>query len=110
MSPPLVVAYALAGSIEKDLVKDQLSEGKDGRPVYLRDIWPSQKEVAETVGKCIQQEMFRKNYSEIFAGDELWQKLHVPSGETFAWDAKSTYIRRAPYFDDMPRMPQAVRD
>ncbi len=110
MSPPLVVAYALAGSIEKDLATDPLGEGKDGKPVYLRDLWPTQREVAETVEKSIRQDMFRKNYSEIFAGDELWQKLQVPTGETFAWDAKSTYIRRPPYFDGMPATPPAVRD
>jgi aconitate hydratase len=110
MSPPLVVAYALAGSIEKDLINEPLGEGRDGRPVYLRDIWPSQREIAETVQKCIEQNMFRKNYSEIFAGDELWQKLQVPTGETFAWDGNSTYIRRAPYFDDMPTTPLPVRD
>jgi len=110
MSPPLVVAYALAGSVEKDLVNEPLGEGKDGRPVYLRDIWPSQQEVAESVQKCIHQDMFRKNYSEIFAGDELWQKLQVPTGDTFAWDEHSTYIRRAPYFDGMPLTPPPVPD
>jgi aconitate hydratase A / 2-methylisocitrate dehydratase len=110
MSPPLVVAYALAGSIEKNLATEPLGEGKDGKPVYLRDLWPTQREVAETVEKCIRQDMFRKNYSEIFAGDELWQKLQVPTGETFAWDPNSTYIRRPPYFDGMPATPPPVRD
>ncbi len=110
MSPPLVVAYALAGHIEKDLQKDALGTGKDGRPVYLKEIWPTQKEVAETVAKCIDSGMFKKNYDEIFAGDDLWKSMKVPGGETFAWDAKSTYIKRAPYFDNMPKTPAPVED
>jgi len=110
MSPPLVVAYALAGHIEKDLVTEPLGTGKDGKPVYLKEIWPTQKEVAETVLGCIDSEMFRKNYAEIFAGDDLWTSMKVPGGETFAWDPKSTYIKRAPYFDNMPKTPGAVQD
>ena len=110
MSPPLVVAYALAGHIEKNLVTEPLGTGKDGKPVYLKEIWPTQKEVAETVLGCIDSEMFRKNYAEIFAGDDLWKSMKVPGGETFAWDPKSTYIKRAPYFDNMPKTPGAVQD
>jgi aconitate hydratase len=110
MSPPLVVAYALAGHIEKDLLEDPLGTGKDGKPVYLKDIWPTQKEVAETVASCIDSSMFKKNYDEIFAGDDLWKSMKVPSGQTFAWDAKSTYIKRAPYFDSMPKTPAPVQD
>ena len=110
MSPPLVVAYALAGHIEKDITQDALGTGKDGRPVYLKEIWPTPKEVAETVAKCIDSSMFKKNYDEIFAGDDLWKSMKVPGGETFAWDAKSTYIKRAPYFDNMPKTPAPVED
>ncbi|HLQ51176.1 MAG TPA: aconitase family protein, partial [Terriglobales bacterium] len=110
MSPPLVVAYALAGHIEKDITQDALGTGKDGRPVYLKEIWPTPKEVAETVAKCIDSGMFKKNYDEIFAGDDLWKSMKVPGGETFAWDAKSTYIKRAPYFDNMPKTPAPVED
>jgi aconitate hydratase len=110
MSPPLVVAYALAGHIEKDITKDPIGTGKDGRPVYLKDIWPTQKEVAETVAKCIDSGMFTKNYDEIFLGDDLWKSMKVPCGETFAWDANSTYIKRAPYFDNMAKEPAPVAD
>ena len=110
MSPPLVVAYALAGHMGKDLVKDPLGRGSDGKPVYLRDIWPTQKEVDEVVSGSIAAEMFKHNYEHIFEGDKLWQELQVPMGETFAWDAKSTYIHRAPYFDDMPVKPAPVGD
>ena len=110
MSPPLVVAYALAGHIEKDLLNDPLGSGKDGKPVYLRDVWPTQKEVAETVQRCIDSTMFHKNYEEIFAGDDLWKSMKVPGGETFAWDPNSTYIKRAPYFDRMPKTPAPAQE
>src|SRR5581483_6249342 len=110
MSPPLVIAYALAGDINTDLTREPLGAGKDGKPVFLRDIWPSQREVADTVQQCIASDMFQKNYQTIFAGDEQWQRLKVPQGETYAWEGGSTYIKRPPYFDDMKPEPAPVRD
>jgi aconitate hydratase len=110
MSPPLVVAYALAGRIDTDITRDPLGTGKDGKPVYLRDIWPTQQEVQKTVAGAIDSSMFTENYETIFDGDEEWKKLRVPEGETYRWDANSTYIKRAPYFDDMPAKPAAVKD
>jgi aconitate hydratase len=110
MSPPLVVAFALAGRIDIDLKKDSLGKGKDGKPVYLADIWPSQREVEELMASAITSEMFRKSYSEVYAGDERWRGLPVPKGETYSWEKDSTYIRQAPYFDDMTLNPSAVED
>ncbi len=110
MSPPLVVAFALAGRIDVDLRKDHVGKGKDGKPVYLADIWPSQLEVEQSMASAITSEMFRKSYSEVYAGDERWRGLPVPKGETYAWEKDSTYIRQAPYFDDMALKPSAVED
>src|SRR5882724_8427813 len=110
MSPPLVVAYALAGGIDVDLTREPLGKGKDGKPVYLRDIWPTQKEVQDTVARAIDSKMFTDNYATIFDGDEEWKKLQVPKGETYLWDTNSTYIKRAPYFDGMPAKPAPVVD
>ncbi len=110
MSPPLVVAFALAGRIDTDLRKDPIGKGRDGSPVYLADIWPSQREVEETMASVITSEMFRKSYGEVYAGDDRWRGLPVPKGETYAWDQNSTYIRQAPYFDDMALQPSAVED
>ncbi len=110
MSPPLVIAYALAGRIDHNLLNEPLGKGTDGKPVFLKDIWPTQQEVEETVAKCIDPEMFRSNYANVFAGDEHWQKLRVPLGETYAWDDRSTYIKKAPYFDGMPKSPTPVED
>jgi aconitate hydratase len=110
MSPPLVVAFALAGRIDTDLRKDPIGKSRDGSPVYLADIWPSQREVEETMASAITSEMFRKSYGEVYAGDERWRGLPVPKGETYAWDQNSTYIRQAPYFDDMALQPSAVED
>jgi aconitate hydratase len=110
MSPPLVVAFALAGRIDTDLRKDALGKGKDGKPVYLADIWPTQREVEEAVEKSVTAEMFSKSYAEVFAGDERWRGLSVPKGQTYAWERDSTYIRRAPYFDDMKIEPSPVAD
>ncbi len=110
MSPPLVVAYALAGRIDMDIVNDPLGKDKNGKPVYLRDIWPSQKEVRDAVAGAIDSGMFTKNYATIFEGDDEWKQLKVPHGETYHWEADSTYIKRAPYFDDMPAKPAPVRD
>ena len=94
MSPPLVVAFALAGRIDIDLRKDPIGKGRDGQPVYLADIWPSQREIEETMQQSITSEMFSKSYAEVFHGDERWRGLAVPKGETYAWEKDSTYIRR----------------
>jgi aconitate hydratase len=110
MSPPLVVAFALAGRIDIDLKKDPVGKGKDGKPVYLADIWPSQREVEELMASAITSEMFRKSYAEVYAGDERWRGLPVPKGETYSWEKDSTYIRQAPYFDDMTLKTSAVED
>jgi aconitate hydratase len=110
MSPPLVVAFALAGRIDIDLRKDALGKGKDGKPVYLADIWPSQQEVEQAMASAITSEMFRKSYGEVYSGDERWRGLPVPKGETYAWEKDSTYIRQAPYFDDMTLKPSSVED
>jgi len=110
MSPPLVVAFALAGRIDIDLRKDALGKGRDGQPVYMADIWPSQREIEEAMQHSITSEMFSKSYGEVFQGDERWRGLSVPKGETYAWDNDSTYIRRAPYFDDMAVKPVPVTD
>jgi aconitate hydratase len=109
-SPPLCVAYALAGTMDVDIVGDPLGEGADGQPVYLRDIWPSEKEIAETIEAAIQSDMFRKSYGEIYEGDERWNSLDIPSGDRFEWDADSTYVRLPPYFDGLPREPRPVED
>ena len=108
MSPPLVVAFALAGRIDIDLRKDAIGKGRDGQPVYMADIWPSQREIEETMQQSITSEMFSKSYAEVFQGDERWRGLAVPKGETYAWEKDSTYIRRAPYFDDMAVKPAPV--
>jgi aconitate hydratase len=110
MSPPLVVAFALAGRIDTDLRKDPLGKGKDGQPVYLADIWPTSREIDEAMSQSITSEMFAKSYSEVFQGDERWRGLAVPKGETYAWEGDSTYIRRAPYFDDMAVKPTPVQE
>jgi aconitate hydratase len=110
MSPPLVVAFALAGHIDIDLRKDALGKDKDGKPVYLADIWPSQQEVEQSMASAITSEMFRKSYSEVYAGDERWRGLPIPVGETYAWEKNSTYIRQAPYFDDMALQPSTIED
>jgi aconitate hydratase len=109
-SPPLVVAYALAGRIDLDVQREPLGTTSDGRPVYLRDVWPSAKEVDNVVRSSIKSAMFHKEYGEVFQGDERWSGLPVPGGELFAWEPDSTYIRRAPYFDGMPPTPQPIRD
>ncbi|HXM63437.1 MAG TPA: aconitate hydratase AcnA, partial [Terriglobales bacterium] len=110
MSPPLVVAFALAGRIDIDMRKDSLGKDKEGKAVYLADIWPSQREVEEAIEHSVTAEMFAKSYAEVFAGDERWRGLAVPKGETYAWDRDSTYIRRAPYFDDITVKPAPVED
>ena len=109
-SPPLVVAYALAGTMEIDLVNEPLGDGLDGQPVYLRDIWPSQKEVQDTMLHAVRSEHFRKEYSEVFKGDDLWNSLEVPEGDLYAWDDASTYVKNPPYFIGMPQEPAPVAE
>jgi aconitate hydratase len=109
-SPPLVVAYALAGRIDIDFHNEPLGEGSDGKPVFLRDIWPSTKEVADLIERSIKSTMFQKSYAKVFEGDERWRGLPVPEGDRFAWEPTSTYIKRAPYFDGMPVQPGPIRD
>jgi aconitate hydratase len=110
MSPPLVVAYALAGHIGHNFSVDPLGKDQSGQPVYLKDIWPTQQEVADTVASCIDSDMFRKQYSTVSDGDQNWQNLKFPSGNTYGWEPDSTYIRKAPYFDGMPATPAPVTD
>ena len=110
MSPPLVVAFALAGRIDIDMDKEPLGEDRAGKPVFLRDIWPSQREIEETMQQSITSEMFSKSYADVFQGDERWRGLSVPKGQTYAWEKSSTYIRKAPYFDDMSVKPAPVQD
>jgi aconitate hydratase len=110
MSPPLVVAFALAGRIDIDLRKDPIGNGKDGKPVYLADLWPTQREVEETMEKSISSDMFRRSYGEVYHGDAHWRGLPVPKGETYTWEKDSTYIRKAPFFDGMTLKPSAVED
>ncbi|XAS74979.1 aconitate hydratase [Dermatophilaceae bacterium Sec6.4] len=110
MSPPLVVAYALAGSMHVNLTTDPLGQDPDGTPVYLRDIWPTTGEVSEVVDAFVQAEMFTKGYSDVFAGDENWNSLDVPSGDRFAWQGTSTYVRSPPFFDGMPAAPAPLED
>ncbi|MGH2853454.1 MAG: aconitate hydratase AcnA [Solirubrobacteraceae bacterium] len=109
-SPPLCVAYALAGTMDTDIVGDPLGRDAEGREVYLRDIWPSEREVAQTIEQAVQSDMFRKSYSEVFAGDEHWNGLETPTGARFAWAPRSTYVRLPPYFEGMPAEPEPVRD
>ncbi|MFC3774332.1 aconitate hydratase [Mycolicibacterium holsaticum] len=109
-SPPLVVAYALAGSLHVDLLQDPLGTGSDGKPVYLRDIWPTEAEIADVVGAHLEAEMFTTSYSDVFTGDDRWRNLDVPSGDTFQWAPDSTYVRQPPYFEDMTVEPRPVAD
>jgi aconitate hydratase len=109
-SPPLCVAYALAGTMDIDLYDEPLGEDEDGQPVFLKDIWPSAEEVAQTVQEAVQSDMFRKSYGEVFDGDERWNSLEVPSGESFAWDDGSTYVRRPPFFENLPAEPEPITD
>jgi aconitate hydratase len=109
-SPPLVVAYALAGTMDVDLATEPLGTGTDGQPVYLRDIWPSSREIQDVIGSAIASEMFSHDYADVFAGDERWRSLPTPTGDTFAWDAESTYVRKPPYFEGMAATPAPVAD
>ncbi|MFT3715211.1 MAG: aconitate hydratase AcnA [Gordonia sp. (in: high G+C Gram-positive bacteria)] len=109
-SPPLVIAYALAGTMDFDFEHDSLGKDNDGNDVYLKDIWPSAQEIDDTIKTAINQDMFRKSYATVFDGDERWQGLNTPDGDTFAWDQNSTYVRKAPYFDGMQLDPEPVSD
>jgi aconitate hydratase len=109
-SPPLVVAYAIAGTMDHDFEKDSLGSDKEGKPVYLKDIWPSPQEIQTVIDASISSEMFTKDYASVFDGDHRWKSLATPTGKTFEWDTKSTYVRRPPYFDGMPKQPTAVTD
>jgi len=109
-SPPLVIAYALAGTMDFDFEHDALGKDSDGNDVFLRDIWPSPKDISDTIASAINEEMFKKNYADVFKGDERWQNLPTPSGKTFEWDPNSTYVRKPPYFDGMPAEPVPVTD
>jgi len=109
-SPPLVIAYALAGSMDFDFNEDPLGTDKDGNDVFLKDIWPSQKDVSDTIASAINREMFTKNYADVFKGDERWRDLPTPSGNTFEWAEESTYVRKPPYFDGMSADPEPVSD
>jgi aconitate hydratase len=110
MSPPLVVAYALAGRIDHNFEKDALGSSKNGEPVYLRDIWPTQKEVSDAIAASVNSELFVKEYATVTDGDQNWQHLKFPTGNVYKWEQDSTYIRKAPYFDGMPAKPASVED
>ncbi|HZT37388.1 MAG TPA: aconitate hydratase AcnA [Bryobacteraceae bacterium] len=109
-SPPLVIAYAIAGAMDVDLDREPLGIGSDGKKVYLEDIWPTEREVEETVQRCVRSDMFRKEYSEVFEGDAQWKGMKIPTGEVFAWDPKSTYIKKPPYFEAMVDPAASVND
>jgi aconitate hydratase len=109
-SPPLVIAYALAGTMDFDFATDPLGTDPDGNPVYLSDIWPNPHEIQSTMESAINEEMFTKDYSDVFTGDQRWRSLPTPEGETFAWDDQSTYVRKPPYFEGMTVEPEPVQD
>ena len=109
-SPPLVVAYALAGRMDIDLATEPLGHGKDGAPVYLRDIWPTNVEIAETARRCVTEAMFTARYGDVFAGDENWQAMQIPAGKRYEWDPQSEYVKKPPYFEGMPVEPVAPGD
>ncbi|MDX1620810.1 MAG: hypothetical protein R3320_07465, partial [Nitriliruptorales bacterium] len=107
-SPPLVVAYALAGTMDIDLYNEPLGTGSDGDPVYLADIWPSGEEITETVEDAVRSEMFTERYASVFEGDEMWRSLDIPEGDRFAWDDTSPYVRRPSFLTDIPAEPEPV--
>ena len=109
-SPPLVVAYALAGTMDMDITTEPLGTGTDGEPVYLRDLWPTPADVSRVVGEAITEQMFTDSYADVFAGDDHWKAIPVPAGDAFTWDPESTYVRKPPYFDGMTREPKALTD
>ena len=109
-SPPLVVAYALAGTMDHDFENDSIGNDKDGKAVYLKDIWPTTEEIQSVINSSISSEMFTKDYATVFEGDHRWKSLATPTGKVFEWDLKSTYVRKPPYFEGMPRNPEPVKD
>ena len=109
-SPPLCVGYAIAGTMDIDLYDEPLGEDEHGEPVFLKDVWPSATEVAQVVEEAVRSDMFRESYGEVFDGDERWNSLSVPTGERFAWEEDSTYVRRPPFFDALPREPAPIAD
>ncbi|MFN3868497.1 MAG: aconitate hydratase AcnA [Hyphomicrobiaceae bacterium] len=109
-SPPLVVAYALAGSVNRDLTTEPLGMGSDGQPVYLKDIWPTSKEIQDVIHTAISREMFASKYADVFKGDAHWQAVSAPTGQTYGWDSKSTYVQNPPYFAGMSKTPKPVTD
>ena len=109
-SPPLVVAYALAGTMDIDLINEPLGTDEQGNGVYLKDVWPTEAEIDEIVASAIGAEMFTDSYAERLAGDQQWQSLPTPEGEIFEWDPDSTYVRKPPYFEGMPAEPEPVTD
>ena len=109
-SPPLVIAYALAGTTQDDLLKEPLGQDADGKDVYLRDIWPTTAEIKAVIDECLEAQMFTDGYADVLAGDANWQGMQVPESGTFDWSDTSTYVRHPPYFNDMPRKPRPVRD
>src|SRR5690606_5527047 len=108
-SPPLVVAYALAGNVEIDLVHDPLGTGKDGQPVYLKDVWPTNDEVAEAIRAAVGRDQFEQRYADVYRGPEPWRTLDAPTGELYAWDPESTYIQEPPFFVDMTKDIQSIQ-
>src|SRR5699024_4892998 len=109
-SPPLVIAYALAGTMEFDFEREPLGTDESGSPVFLKDIWPSPQEVQSTIASAINREMFTSDYADVFTGDEHWAGLDTPEGDVFAWDEDSTYVRKAPFFEGMGATPEPVSD
>jgi aconitate hydratase len=109
-SPPLCVAYALAGTMDIDLLDEPLGQSDDGEDVFLKDIWPTAQEVEEAVEKAVESDMFRASYGEVFDGDERWNSLEVPEGDRYEWSDDSTYVRRPPFFEELPQEPEAVED
>ena len=109
-SPPLVVAYALAGSMRVDLYKDPLGSDTSGKPVYFKDLWPAKREIEEVIHHSLTAAMFRKRYAKVFEGDEEWQRIQTPPSLTYRWQEDSTYVRSPPFFGNMAKQPEAVRD
>jgi aconitate hydratase len=109
-SPPLVVAYALAGQMDADLTTEPLGKGKDGKDVFLKDIWPTNAEIEQTIASSVSEPMFRSRYADVFTGDDRWRTMTVPTGERYQWDPQSEYVKQAPYFDNMPAQPPPLRD
>ena len=109
-SPPLVVAYALAGSMNVDLTTEPLGTGRDGKPVFLKDIWPTEQEIQQAMLTSVTADAFRQQYASVFEGDERWQKLPVPTGDRFAWEDDSTYIRRPPFLENLSMTPAPLTD